>query len=62
MFCISVQWTCGSLASGSEFKENYCYWTNNFSDIISFLGSNSDSPIREVDNFIIKKCKSFFVT
>ena len=36
-----------SLASGSELKVNY-YWTKLFSDIISLLGCNSDSPIREV--------------
>ena len=56
-----------SSASGSEFKENYCYWTRNFSDIISLLCSNSESPIREVDTLRIKKNKKkcnkfFFVT
>ena len=44
-----------SLASGSEFKENYCYRTKIFSDIISLLGYNTDSPIREVDTLRIKK-------
>ena len=47
-----------SLASGSEFKENYY---KNFPDIISLLGSNSNSPIREVDTFrIIKNVIRFF--
>ena len=35
-----------SLASGSEFKVNYCYWTQTFSDIISL---RTDSPIGEPD-------------
>ena len=26
------------LASGSEFKVNYCYWTQIFSGIVSLLG------------------------
>ena len=32
----------GRLASGSEFKVYYSYWTKFFSDIISLLGCNSD--------------------
>ena len=31
-----------SLSSGSEFKENYSYWTKIFSDIISLLGTSSE--------------------
>ena len=34
--------TSGSLASGSEFKVNYCYSTKFFYDIISLVGCNSD--------------------
>ena len=40
-----------SLATGSEFKENYSYWTKLVSDSISLLGSETDSLLREVDTF-----------
>ena len=40
------------LASGSEFKINYCYWTICFSDMISILGCNS---LKARKIFIFKK-------
>ena len=58
---LTVKWQQNivpSLAAGSEFKVNYCYWTKNFSYIIYLLGSYSDrltdSPFREVDTFRVK--------
>ena len=48
-----------NLAPDSELKENYCYWTKFFSDIISLLGSKL-SPIREIDTIRIKKYVALF--